>query len=78
MKSAYIPLLVAALLAACAEPKKEGIEGKKAELAELKKQQSDLNVKVAALQAEVTKEDPQAQEAAKTNARRGNDVPAFH
>jgi len=55
MKFAYIPLLAAALLVACSEPKKEGIEGKKAELAELKKQQSELNAKVAALQTEVTR-----------------------
>lgn len=66
MKSTYLSLLVAALLVACAEPKKEGLEGKKAELAELRKQQADLNAKVAALQAEVTKLDPQAQETAKT------------
>lgn len=66
MKPAYITLLAAALLVACSEPKKEGIEGKKAELAELKKQQAELAAKVAALQTEVAKEDPQAQEAAKT------------
>lgn len=66
MKSAYIPLLAAAVLVACSEPKKEGLEGKKAELAELRKQQAEINAKVAALQTEVTKLDPQAQETAKT------------
>lgn len=66
MKAPYISLLAAALLLACSEPKKEGLAGQKAELAELKKQQSELNAKVAALQAEVTKQDPQAQEQAKT------------
>ncbi len=66
MKTAYIPLLAAALLVACSQPKKEGLEGKKAELAELKKQQADIDSKVKALQDEVAKQDPQAQEAAKT------------
>ena len=66
MKAPYISLLAAALLLACGEPKKEGLTGQKEERAELKKQQSELNAKVAALQAEVTKQDPQAQEQAKT------------
>lgn len=66
MKSPYLSLLAAAVLVACSEPKKEGLEGKKAELTELRKQQADINAKVAALQAEVTKLDPQAQETAKT------------
>ncbi len=45
-KLIYIPALL--LLAACSKPK-----DKKAELAELKKQQSELNEKIAKLQAEV-------------------------
>ena len=45
-KIIYIPAL--ALLAACSQPK-----DKKSELAELKKQQSELNDKIAKLQSEV-------------------------
>jgi len=45
-KLIYIPALL--LLAACSKPK-----DKKAELAELKKQQSELNEKIAKLQAEI-------------------------
>jgi RND family efflux transporter MFP subunit len=66
MKPAYIPLLAVAVLAACSQPKKEGLEGKKAELAELKKQQTELNAKVKSLQDEIARQDPQAREAAKT------------
>src|ERR1700760_4728835 len=50
-KILYIPALV--LLAACSNKPKD----KSAELADLKKQQADINAKITALQAEVGKKD---------------------
>ncbi len=65
MKPTYLLLLVIALLA-CSEPKKEGLAGKKEELAALKKQQAEIDAKTKTLQAEIAKLDPKSQEEAKT------------
>lgn len=67
MKSYYIIGLAASLLIACSGEKKEGnsLQEKKAELATLKKQEADLTTKIKALEADVTKLDPQLAEAAR-------------
>lgn len=63
---AYQLILPALLVAACGgEAKKEGVEGKREQLAELKKQQIEVAANIRALESELAKTDPQAAEAAK-------------
>jgi RND family efflux transporter MFP subunit len=65
----YQLILPALFLAACGgEAKKTGVAGQREELAELKKQQIEVNAKIKALEGELAKTDPQAAAAAKVKA----------
>lgn len=59
MKAHYI-LGLAALLAACSSEKKSGPEQRKAELASLKKQQTELDAKIKTLEGEIGETDPKS------------------
>jgi membrane fusion protein (multidrug efflux system) len=66
---AYPLLLTTIFLAACGgEAKKEGVEGKREELAALKKQQTEVAAQIRALETELAKLDPKAAEEAKVKA----------
>lgn len=66
MKAYYAIALSAALLTACGgEKPKNDLQGKKAELAELKSQQAELNTKIKTLEGEVAKLDPKKAEEAR-------------
>lgn len=67
MKTQYIVLLTLTL-AACSQKKEGGLDGKKTELAELQKQQADLNTKIQTLEAEILKLDPKKAEEAKVKS----------
>ena len=67
MKTQYIVLLTLTL-AACSQKKEGGLDGKKAELAELQKQQGELNTKIQTLEAEILKLDPKKAEEAKVKS----------
>lgn len=49
---------IAAILSACSGEKKEGLEGKKEELAKLKAEQTETSDKIKALETEIAKLDP--------------------
>ncbi|GAB3944384.1 efflux RND transporter periplasmic adaptor subunit [Spirosoma harenae] len=58
----YYAIALMSLLAACSGEKKSDLETKREELSELKTQQGELNTKIKALEAELTKLDPKKQE----------------
>ncbi|MBD2702676.1 efflux RND transporter periplasmic adaptor subunit [Spirosoma sp. BT702] len=67
---AYYAIALVSLLAACSGEKKQNggqadVAAKREELATLKSQQADLNIKIKALEAEVAKLDPKKQEEAR-------------
>ncbi len=65
MKAYYTIALAAGLLMACSAEKKNDLQSKKDELAELKAQQAELTTKIKGLEAEVTKLDPKKAEVAR-------------
>ena len=66
MKAYYIIALTASLLAACGgEKKPNDLQGKRDELADLKKQQADLTTRIKTLEGEVAKLDPKKAEEAR-------------
>jgi len=67
-KHILILTTVATILAACAGEKKEGIEGKKEELAKLKTEQSATTEKIKILESEIAKLDPKKAAEAKVKA----------
>lgn len=67
MKAYYTIALAASLLVACSkEEKKNDLQSKQSELADLKKQQIELTAKIKTLETEVTKLDPKKAEEART------------
>lgn len=63
---AYYTIALMSLLAACSQEKKpDDLQGKRDELAQLKSQQTELNTKIKALEADVTKLDPKKAEEAR-------------
>lgn len=67
-KHILILTAVATMLAACSGEKKEGLEGKKEELAKLKTEQAAANEKIKALETEIAKLDPKKAAEAKVKA----------
>ena len=67
-KHILILTTVATILAACAGEKKDGIEGKKEELAKLKTEQSATTEKIKTLESEIAKLDPKKAAEAKVKA----------
>lgn len=67
-KHILILTAVAAMLAACSGEKKEGLEGKKEELAKLKGEQAETTEKIKALEKEIAKLDPKKAAEAKVKA----------
>lgn len=67
-KHILILTAVATMLAACSGEKKEGLEGKKEELAKLKTEQAATNEKIKALETEIAKLDPKKAAEAKVKA----------
>ncbi len=65
LMKAYYAIALVSLLAACSQEKKNDLQSKRDELAELKSQQSELNTKIKALEGEVTKLDPKKAEEAR-------------
>lgn len=65
MKAYYTIGLLATLLAACSGEKKSDLQSKNEELAKLKSEQADLNIKIRTLEGEVAKLDPKKKEAAR-------------
>ncbi|WP_080237586.1 efflux RND transporter periplasmic adaptor subunit [Spirosoma rigui] len=65
MKSYYAIALTTSLLLACSAEKKNDLQGKREELAELKAQQVDLTAKIKAIEADVNKLDPKKAEVAR-------------
>ncbi|PMD93107.1 efflux transporter periplasmic adaptor subunit [Siphonobacter sp. BAB-5405] len=66
MKVTYL-LAISLFVVACSQ-KKEGLEGKRAELAELKKQQAELTGQIKTLEGEIAKLDPKKAEETKVKA----------
>lgn len=62
MKAYYVIALTTSLFMACSSEKKSDLETKKAELADLKKQQAELSTKIRGLETELTKLDPKRAE----------------
>jgi len=65
MKAYYAIALTTSLLAACSGEKKNDVVSKRAELAELKAQQTELTTKIKAIETEVAKLDPKKAEEAR-------------
>ncbi|GAB2763720.1 efflux RND transporter periplasmic adaptor subunit [Rhabdobacter roseus] len=59
---------VALFIAACSGEKKEGVEAKREELAQLKTEQRELSQRIKTLEGEITKLDPKAAEQQRTKA----------
>lgn len=62
MKTYYLIGLMASVLVACSQEKKNDLQSKKEELATLKQQQAEITTKIRALESEVTKLDPKKAE----------------
>ena len=62
MKAYYAIALTTSLLMACSGEKKNDLQGKREELAELKAQQVELTTKIKTIEADVTKLDPKKTE----------------
>lgn len=62
MKAYYALALTTSLLLACSSEKKSDLDTKKAELADLKKQQAELGTKIRSLEADLVKLDPKRAE----------------
>ena len=62
---AYYTIALVSLLAACSQEKKNDLQGKRDELAELKSQQTELGTKIKTLESELTKLDPKKAEEAR-------------
>ncbi|WP_077924207.1 efflux RND transporter periplasmic adaptor subunit [Spirosoma sp. 209] len=65
MKAYYAIALTTSLLMACGGEKKNDLEGKRAELSELKAKQAELNTQIKTLEGEVAKLDPKKKEEAR-------------
>ncbi|MBD2752196.1 efflux RND transporter periplasmic adaptor subunit [Spirosoma validum] len=61
----YYAIALVSLLAACSQEKKNDLQSKRDELAELKSQQTELNTKVKTLEGELAKLDPKKAEDAR-------------
>ena len=62
---AYYTIALVSLLAGCSQEKKNDLQGKRDELAEMKSQQTELSTKIKTLESELTKLDPKKAEEAR-------------
>ncbi|WP_338874001.1 efflux RND transporter periplasmic adaptor subunit [Spirosoma sp. SC4-14] len=62
MKAYYSIILMTSLLLACSQEKKSDVQGKRDELADLKKQETELTTKIKTLESELAKLEPKKEE----------------